>query len=535
MTDGNSTLPDQNTSSTGQTEGSEVITRDEADITLPELESHLFECADIIRNRVDKTDYKEYILPLVFYKAFQDTYQDNYERVLNEKQEEGIDHQVAVKLAHDEAFHEYVVPKEYRWNDLLSANNTALRVDDALRKFEELNDQFDGISTVEYSSVDAFTQQEDNRLEELLRHLDETNLSRYRVPPDMLGEAYMDLVKHFAEEEGRDGGEYFTPPEIVELMVKILEPYEKDTSVHDPTCGSGGMLVQVAEHLQKVQKVPEDHWRSIRFTGQEINPTVYAMAQMNLAIHDVTGEIQKGDSLSNPQFTESDSELEHFDYILANFPFSARWDKDTLKDDSYGRFNDLEKLPRADRGDYSFILHMANQLKETGQAAIVVPHGVLFRKHESKFRDYLIERDLIEAVVGLPENLFQNVSIPSAILVLNAEKPEHRSSEIQFINAADEEFYTELSNQNELLDEGIDHITSIFKDWKTIERRARTVSHEEVAENDQNLNIALYVDTTEPEEDINVEDELAKLRELQNERDEIESQMSQHMEVLDYE
>jgi len=142
---------------------------------------------------------------------------------------------------------------------------------------------------------------------------------------------------------------------------------------------------------------------------------------------------------------------------------------------------------------------------------------------------------LIEAVVGLPENLFQNVSIPSAILVLNAEKPEHRSSEIQFINAADEEFYTELSNQNELLDEGIDHITSIFKDWKTIERRARTVSHEEVAENDQNLNIALYVDTTEPEEDINVEDELAKLRELQNERDEIEPQMSQHMEVLDYE
>jgi type I restriction enzyme M protein len=535
MTDGNSTLPDQRTSATGRAEGSEVITRDEADISLPELESHLFECADIIRNRVDKTDYKEYILPLVFYKAFQDTYQDNYERVLHEKKEEGLDQQVAVELAHDEAFHEYIVPKEYRWDDLITANNTALAVDEALRKFEELNDQFNGISTVEYSDVDAFTQQEDNRLEELLRHLNDVNLSRYRVPPDMLGEAYMDLVKHFAEEEGRDGGEFFTPPEIVELMVKMLEPYEKDTSVHDPTCGSGGMLVQVAEHLQKVQQVPEEHWRSIRFTGQEINPTVYAMAQMNLAVHDVTGEIRKGDSLSNPQFTTSDTDLEQFDYILANFPFSARWDKDSLQDDPYERYNDQGKLPRADRGDYAFILHMAKQLKDTGQAAIVIPHGVLFRKHESTFREYLIEQDLIEAVVGLPENLFQNVSIASAILILNAEKPEKRKDQIQFIHASDEEFYEELSNQNRLLDDGIDEITGIFKDWKTVERRARTVSHDKIGENDHNLNIALYVDTTEPEEDIDVEEELEKLRDLQAERDEIESQMSQQLETLNYE
>jgi type I restriction enzyme M protein len=533
MTDKNSTTPQTTTSAPGDTADSTVK---EADITLDELENHLFKCADIIRNRVDKNDYKEYILPLVFYKAFEDTYEHNYQRILKEKQdEECIDRQVAVQLAHDEAFHDYVVPKEYRWDDLITANNTALAVDDALRKFEELNDQFDGISTVEYSSVDAFTQQEDNRLEELLRHLGEKNLSRYSVPPDMLGEAYMDLVKHFAEEEGRDGGEFFTPPEIVELMVKMLEPYEKNTSVHDPTCGSGGMLVQVAEHLQKEQEVPEDHWRSIRFTGQELNPTVYAMAQMNLAIHDVNGEIRHGDSLSNPQFTTENNELEQFDYILANFPFSARWDKDNLQDDPYGRFANQEKLPRKDRGDYAFILHMIAQLNETGQAAIVVPHGVLFRKNESTFREHLIERDLIEAIVGLPENLFQNVSIPSAVLLLNAEKPEQRANEIQFINAADEEFYTELSNQNQLLSDGIDRITTIFKDWETIDRRARTVCHSEVAENNHNLNLSLYVDTTEPEEDIDVEKELRELRELQAERDEIEGQMNSHMEALDYE
>lgn len=513
----------------------EIPSREEASINLKELENHLFECADIIRNRVDKTDYKEYILPLVFYKAFEDTYEDNYQRVLAEKKEEGLDAQVATEIAHDEAFHDYVVPKEYRWKDLINADNSALAADQALQRFEEINDGFDGIATVQYSNVDAFVQQEDNSLEELLRHLSDVNLSRYNVPPDMLGEAYMDLVKHFAQEEGRDGGEFFTPPKIVELMVNLLEPYEKNTSVHDPTAGSGGMLVQVAEHLKKVQEVNEEHWRSIRFTGQEINDTVYAMAQMNLAIHDVNGEMRKGDSLGNPQFTTSDNQLETHDYILANFPFSAKWPKDNLEDDPYHRFDDLDKLPHANRGDYAFILHMAKQLNETGQAAIVIPHGPLFRKHEDVFREHLIDRDMIEAVIGLPENLFQNNSIPAAILVLNAEKPESRKDEIQFIHAADEQFYKELSNQNELLDESINEIAGLFKDWETVERTARTVDIDEIQENDYNLNIALYIDTTEPEEDIDVKEELEKLRELQAERKEVESRMTEHMEVLDYE
>jgi type I restriction enzyme M protein len=512
-----------------------IPSRDEAEISLKQLENHLFKCADIIRNRVDKTDYKEYILPLVFYKAFDDTYEDNRKRVLEEKKAEGIDHQVALELAHDEAFHEYVVPREYRWDDLIKADNTALAVDQALQRFQELNEDFDGIATVQYSDVDAFVQREDNRLEELLRHLGDVNLSRYRVPPDLVGEAYMDLVKHFAQEEGRDGGEFFTPPRLVELMVKLLEPYEKNTSIHDPTCGSGGMLIQVAQHLQTVQEVGEEHWRSIRFTGQEINDTVYAMAQMNLAIHDVNGEIRKGDSLASPQFTTQDNGLVEFDYVLANFPFSARWAKDKLEDDPYHRFDGLAKLPRKDRGDYAFILHMAAQLNETGQAAIVIPNGVLFRKHETVFREHLIKQDLIEAIIGLPSNLFQNNSIPAAVLVLNAEKPEDREGKIQFIHADDEQFYKELSNQNQLLDEGVDEVAGIFKQWETIERRSRTVDHDEVRENDHNLNIALYVDTTEPEEDIDVSEELANLRGLQAEREEIEAKLTEHMKSLNYE
>lgn len=516
-------------------EGRVAQAREESDISLDELETHLFKCADIIRDRVDPTDYKEYILPLIFYKAFDDTYEDNYQNVIQEKKEEGMEQQVASKVAHDEAFHDYMVPREFRWNDLITADNSALAVDHALQQFEELNDNFDGIATVEYSSVDSFTSQDNNKLEELLRHIGELNLSRYRVPPDMLGEAYMDLVQHFAQEEGRDGGEFFTPPEIVELMVELLEPYEKNTSVHDPTAGSGGMLVQVAEHLQEVQEVPEAHWRSIRFTGQEINPTVYAMAQMNLGLHDVNGEIRKGDSLSNPQFTTKDSNLETFDYILANFPFSWNWDKQNLKDDPYGRFDDVEKLPHANRGDYAFIIHMVNQLKETGQAAIVVPHGVLFRKNESVFREWLIERDLIEGVIGLPENLFQNASIPGAILVLNEEKSDERAGEIQFINMDDKEFYEELSNQNRLLDDGIHEVADLFRGWETVERRARTVDHDEIKENDYNLNLALYVDTTEPQPDIDVSEKLGEIRELEQEYEALNEQFSEYMNQLSYE
>lgn len=542
MTDGNSTLPDQTTSASRRVEGSEVITRDEADITLDELESHLFECADIIRNRVDKTDYKEYILPLVFYKAFQDTYQDNYERVLREKEEEGLDHQVAVRLAHDEAFHEYVVPKDYRWNDLITANNSALAVDDALRKFEELNDQFDGISTVEYSDVDAFTQPEDNRLEELLRHLNDVNLSRYRVPPDMLGEAYMDLVKHFAQEEGRDGGEFFTPPEIVELMVKILEPYEKNTSVHDPTCGSGGMLVQVAEHLQKEQQVPEEHWRSIRFTGQEVNPTVYAMAQMNLAIHDVNGEIRKGDSLGTPQFTTDENNLELFNYILANFPFSTRWPKDNLKDDPYGRFSSVSKLPHANRGDYAFIMHMISQLDDDGAAAIVVPNGVLFRKHEKEYRKLMVEEGMLDAIIELPENLFQNTSIQASILVLDKTESPVTEDKVLFLDLAKERFYTDGgSNQYQLTGEALSTAQKIYSKWKSDEtwngeeRLARAVPHTNIEKADYNLNLPLYVDTTEALPEIDIAEELEELWELEQAHQELTDQFKQYMGELGYE
>jgi type I restriction enzyme M protein len=493
-------------------------------LTLDQLDSHLFKCADIIRNAVDKTDYKDYILPLVFYKTMSDTYQDKYEEVLEE------DAQGDEEIARMSEWYIFDVPPGYSWQKLReTSTNVDEFINEAFNAITDANpEKLEGVFRADYIREDALN---DSRLSRLIEHLSTYNLSAHRVPPDMLGEAYMDLVRHFANEEGRDGGEFFTPPRIVNLMVRLLAPFEDGDRFHDPTCGSGGMLVEAAHYFRDHQDGDPSR---LELTGQELNPDIAAIAKMNLFIHRYDGEIRREDSLEAPQFTEN-GRLETFDYVLANFPFSADWPKDDLQDDPYGRFDWHEKLPRADRGDYAFIMHMAAQLNDTGQAAIVIPHGVLFRKYEGRYRKPMLENDLVEAVVGMPENLFQNNSIPSAVLLLNKDKPPELEGEVLFVHAADEAFYKELSNQNELTEEGIDHIVENVREWTTEERVSRVVPIEEIRENDYNLNIALYVDTTEPEEPIDVAEELTKLRELQLERQEIESQLNEYMEVLGYE
>ena len=498
-------------------------------LSLDELESHLFKCADIIRDAVDPTDYKEYILPLVYYKTISDEFEDQYDQNVEQYGEDFARR----KNLYDTP----MVPEGYLWDDLRSvSDNVDQALNEAFDALTDANPELKGVFRADYIEADALN---DDRLGKLVEHLSKYDLDRDSVPPDMLGEAYMDLVRHFAEEEGKSGGQFFTPPHIVNLCVRLVDEFEDGDTFHDPTVGSGGMLIEAARYYREEQGGDPT---KLTFTGQEINPDIAAIAKMNLSIHGLDGRIEREDSLSSPAFTnEEDSELTRFDRVLANFPFSADWAKDDLQDDPYSRFDWHEKLPRADRGDYAFIMHMAKQLKRPdrdgtgGKAAIVIPHGVLFRKHESRYRKPMLENDMVEAIVGLPENLFQNVSIPSAILVLNTEKPAERENEVQFIHAADEDFYRELSNQNQLTDEGVSRVVENFRSWTTEERVSRTVSLEEIQENDYNLNIALYVDTTEPEEDIDVEEELAKLRELQAERDEIEARMDQHMEALSYE
>ena len=498
-------------------------------LSLNDLENHLFKCADIIRDAVDPTDYKEYILPLVYYKSISDEFEKQYAETVEEYGED--------YARRNNLYDIPVVPEGYLWEDIRAvSDNVDQALNEAFDALAEENPELTGVFLADYIDPDGL---DDDRLGKLVEHLSTHDLDRDSVPPDMLGEAYMDLVRHFAEEEGKSGGQFFTPPHIVNLCVRLVDEFEDGMTFHDPTVGSGGMLIEAARYYREEQG---GNPRKLTFTGQEINPDIAAIAKMNLSIHGLEREIEREDSLLNPAFTdEEDSELTRYDRVLANFPFSADWAKDDLQDDPHNRFDWHEKLPRADRGDYAFIMHIAKQLKRPGRdesggkAAIVIPHGVLFRKHESRYRKPMLENDMVEAIVGLPENLFQNNSIPSAVLVLNTDKPAEREGEVQFIHAADEDFYRDESNQNVLKDDGLDHIVTNFGEWTTEERVSRTVSLDEIRENDYNLNIALYVDTAEPEEDIDVEDELAKLRELQAERDEIEATMNEHMEALQYE
>lgn len=517
-------------------------------LTTKQLEDHLFECANLIRNTVDKTDYKDYILPLVFYKSLSDTFIDEYAKNLKELDD--------AELARDAAFHDFQIPEGYLWEaddsdlpdgyewqgkdveqDLRSQKeNVAAFIDEAFSAIEDANPgQLDGVFRAEFMAEEALAES-DGKLVRLVEHLSTHNLSQERLPDDMLGEAYMDLVRHFATEEGRDGGEFFTPPQIIQLMVRMLAPYEPGDSFHDPTCGSAGFLVEAAHHFREEQGGDPT---TLTMTGQEVNPDIASIAKMNLFLNGLNGEVRRQDTLSEPLFTESDTTLETFDYVLANFPFSANWDKDGLKDDPYGRFDWAEKLPRADRGDYAFIMHIAKQLNETGRAAIVVPNGVLFRKHEQRYRKGMIDRDLVEAIIGLPADLFQNNSNPTSILVLNKDKPAERDEQVLFLNAADnhaveEPFYRDVpnTNRNELTAAGADRIADHFINWKAERKVSRTVDIGEIADNNFDLSISLYVDTTEPETEYGISNQLDNWNQLREERQHWESRLTGHIESL---
>lgn len=494
------------------------------DITPEELGDNLYDCADDIRDAVDEARYKNYILPLVFYKSIDDTFADRLEE---QKEQFAGDEELARK-----AITGMTVPEDYRWESVTErSENIAPYLDEAFDALERENEQLRGVVRVTYSDEEALG---DQRLRDLIQSIDTFELSTEKVDKDFLGEAYMYMVGEFAKDEGKEGGQFFTPTDVIDLMVRVLaksggtDGFEKGASFHDPTAGSAGFLVHAATYFRKEGGDPST-WT---ITGQELNADIASIAQMNTFMHGLEAEIRREDSLANPQFPNYLSEDEGFDYVLANFPFSADWPKDDLKDDKWDRFDWADKLPRADRGDYAFIMHIAKLLNENGRTAVVVPHGVLFRNRESRYRKYMIENNLVEAVIGLPSNLFQNVTLPSAILVLNQNKDEERNGEVQFIHAADEEFYVERSNHNDLTPTGRDRIVSAFESWLTEDGMSSTVKNEEIANHDYNLNISLYVDTTEPEEQVDTEAALSELASREDRVAQAATRRKEHMEVL---
>ena len=461
-----------------------------ATLTQQELESHLWKAADILRGSIDSGDYKHYIFGLLFFKRLSDVWEEEYEERLKELEDE--------KLARDPEEHRFHIPSGSFWKDIKKkSTNIGERLNSAFRKIEDENLRLKGVfQDVDFNNKDRFP---DATLEKLIQHFDKYSLRKSDVPADMLGNAYEYLIAKFADDAGATGGEFYTPKEVVRLIVEILQP-QNNESIYDPTCGSAGMLLEAFHFMERHKRNP----KSLQMSGQEKNLNTWAISQMNLLLHDIDDAvIARGDTIAEPKHLEASQSkhIKQFDIVLANPPFSLKsWGFEVWKNgDPFSR--DKYGCPPQSYGDLAFVQHMIASLKSKGRMGVVLPHGVLFRGgKEGGIRQGIIEdpADMVEGVIGLASNLFYGAGIPACILILNKNKPKDRKGKVIFINA--ELDYEEGKAQNYLRTQDIKRIVDTFKKFEDVKRFAKVVKIEEIKENEFNLNIRRYADTSPPPE-----------------------------------
>ncbi len=489
-------------------------------MTQQELESHLWGAADILRGSIDSADYKHYIFGLLFFKRLSDVWQEEYEERLAEFEDED--------LAKDPEEHRFHIPDNGFWGNIRKrSTNIGEHLNRAFREIEDANLRLQGVfQDVDFNNKERFP---DSILEKLLQHFDKLRMRHADVPADVLGNAYEYLISKFADDAGKKGGEFYTPKEVVRLIVECLEPKE-GMSIYDPTCGSGGMLLESFHYLERHKQNP----KSLHLFGQEKNLNTWAICQMNLFLHDIDDAyVERGDTLREPKHLTDNKRIKTFDRVIANPPFSlANWGEDLWSaGDSYGR--DKYGCPPKSYGDLAFVQHMVASLNAKGKLGVVLPHGILFRGgSEGKIRQGLLEDDLIEGVVGLAPNLFYGTGIPACVLVINKHKAKERKGKVIFVHGAEQ--FVEGKNQNSLSEKNVMTLAQGFFDYKDQERFSRVVNIEEIKENDFNLNIARYVQTTEDEEKIDVKTELGTLKELIASRNVAEEKMMKFMKELGY-
>jgi type I restriction enzyme M protein len=491
-------------------------------LTLSQLETHLWRAADILRGSIDSGDYKHYIFGLLFFKRLSDVWQEEYEDRLAKYKDEA--------LAADPEEHRVDIPKGNFWTDVRRATtDIGTHLNNAFRAIEDANMKLTGVfQDVDFNNKQRFP---DAMLEKLLQHFDTYRLRNADVEPDVLGQAYEYLIAQFADDAGKKGGEFYTPKMVVRLIVDCLEPQE-GMSIYDPTCGSGGMLLEAVHHLERQGK----NAKSLSLYGQEKNLNTWAICQMNLFLHDIDdAKVERGDTLLEPKHLtgEGVQAIRTFDRVLANPPFSLKsWGHEVWsKGDAYGR--DRYGCPPKSYGDLAFVQHMVASLKADGVCGVVLPHGVLFRSGaEGKIREGLIRDDLVEAVIGLAPNLFYGAGIPACILILRKTKPAERRGKILIVNGAEQ--FVEGKAQNHLSEGNVATLASAYADFSDIERLSRVVPVAEVEANDFNLNLSRYVHLSEEAAEMDVAVEVEKLVVLQGERDEAEARMMGFLRELGY-
>jgi type I restriction enzyme M protein len=494
-------------------------------LTLQELETILWKAADILRGELNAAQYKDYIFGLLFLKRMNDEFSLEHKLLTDDYSSQGVPKSEIREMLEDpHTYKTFFVPERARWAKLRSLTlDIGPSLDKAFRAIEDVpkNAELQGVlTTANYNDKERVS---DKKLSQLLVLFDSLRLDRANLEnDDVLGDAYQYLIKQFADDGGAKGGEFYTPSEVVRTMVGIVKPKEGER-IYDPTGGSGGMLIQSIEYVKK----HGGNARNLSVHGQEINLSTWAICKMNMLFHDAMGaDIRKGDTIREPKHVEG-GVLKTFDIVLANPPFSLKnWGLEEAQADIYNRF--IYGLPTASYGDLAFVSHMVASLNAKGRMVTVIPHGVLFRGGgEQGIRSGFLKNDLVEAVIGLPTNIFYGASIPAALLVINKAKPVARKRKVLFIDAS--LGFVKDGNKNRLREEDVARIVTTFDDYTDIDKYARIVALEEIEKNEYNLNIARYVDKTVAENEIDIEAVLEEIRELKEKAAATEEKLNKYL------